>query len=96
MKRAGVAQLKASLSEFLAVVKSGEEVIITERGHPIARITPISSHRVDSRSIEELTRAGILSRPLKKFGKNFLRSSRPKDPKGAVLEALLREREESR
>jgi hypothetical protein len=32
-KTAAVARLKAALSEYLARVKAGEEVIVTERGH---------------------------------------------------------------
>ncbi|MFQ5520338.1 MAG: type II toxin-antitoxin system Phd/YefM family antitoxin, partial [Candidatus Methylomirabilia bacterium] len=42
MKLANVAKLKATLSEYLARVKAGEEVIVTERGKPIARIVPFT------------------------------------------------------
>ncbi len=38
MITAGVKDLKNNLSRYLARVKSGEEVQITERGKPIARI----------------------------------------------------------
>mgnify|MGYP001048111290 CR=1 FL=1 len=34
----GVKEMKNNLSRFLARVKQGEEVVITERGKPIARI----------------------------------------------------------
>jgi len=34
----GVKKAKDSLSRLLSMVKSGEEVLITERGRPIARI----------------------------------------------------------
>ena len=37
---ANVAQIKAKLSEFLRQVKSGGEVVITERGIPVARFRP--------------------------------------------------------
>ena len=40
-RSATVSKLKATLSEHLARVKAGEEVIITERGKPIAKIVPI-------------------------------------------------------
>ncbi len=42
MRSATVSKLKAALSEHLARVKAGEEVIVTERGKPIAKIVPIS------------------------------------------------------
>ena len=35
-----VAQAKARLSEILARVESGEEVVITKRGRPVARLCP--------------------------------------------------------
>ena len=41
MKTAAVSKLKASLSEYLLKVKAGEEVIVTDRGKPIAKIVPL-------------------------------------------------------
>jgi prevent-host-death family protein len=35
-----VAEVKAQLSAILAAVEGGEEVIITKRGRPVARIVP--------------------------------------------------------
>ena len=35
-----VAQAKARLSEILARVESGEEIVITKRGIPVARLCP--------------------------------------------------------
>ena len=37
MKTAKVSELKASLSKYVAHVKSGEEVLVTERGKPVAK-----------------------------------------------------------
>ena len=42
MKSASVSKLKATLSACLAWVKAGEEVVVTERGRPIAKLVPIS------------------------------------------------------
>lgn len=90
---ANVAQLKARLSEYLRRVKAGEEVVITERGAPVAKLVPLDvEHRRATRE-ERLIRAGVLRPP---------RGPRTKwdPPKGnpaegtAVLEALLAEREE--
>ena len=41
MKTAAVAELKASLSKYLAQVKGGGEILITERGKPVARLVPV-------------------------------------------------------
>lgn len=43
MDTAAVSRLKARLSEYLAKVKAGEEVVVTERGRPVARIVPVES-----------------------------------------------------
>jgi len=54
-----VSDLRAHLSEWLDRVKAGEELIITERGVPVARILGLSSTSV----IERLTREGVIGRP---------------------------------
>ncbi len=62
MKHAAVAKLKATLSEYLARVKAGEEVIVTERGKPIARIVPLARHDfvcLDQRLREAAQREGF-------------------------------------
>ena len=43
MSTVGVKQLKDRLTEYLRHTKQGEEVIVTERGTPIALIQPIKS-----------------------------------------------------
>ncbi|WP_447974958.1 type II toxin-antitoxin system Phd/YefM family antitoxin [Nitrospira sp. Kam-Ns4a] len=97
MKSAAVSRLKASLSEYLAKVKVGEEVIVTERGKPIAKIVPI---RYDERQFPphllELARAGLVRLGAGKLPPGFWKLPRPKDPEGKVLQALLEERAEDR
>jgi prevent-host-death family protein len=48
MERADVAQLKARLSDYLARVQHGEEVLVLQRGKPIARIIPIDHSALSS------------------------------------------------
>jgi len=43
MSTVGVKELKNNLTQYLRRTKQGEEVIITERGTPIALIQPIRS-----------------------------------------------------
>jgi prevent-host-death family protein len=40
MKRIGVAEAKDQLSKYLRLAESGDEVEVTDRGRPIARIVP--------------------------------------------------------
>jgi len=43
MSTMSLAQAKAHLSELLNTVESGEEVLITRHGRPVARIVPAHS-----------------------------------------------------
>lgn len=97
MKSAAVSKLKASLSEYLARVKAGEEVIVTERGKPIAKLVPLGRDQAEvPPHLLELARAGLVRLGSGKLPKGFWKMPRPKDPRGAVLKALLEERESGR
>ena len=97
MKSTAVAQLKATLSEQLARVKAGEEVVVTERGTPIAKIIPMSGGKdAASTRLKELVRAGLLRRGAGKLPKGFWDMPRPTDVKGRGLEALIQERDKGR
>lgn len=97
METTGVAELKASLSEYLAMVKAGQEVLVTDRGQPVARIVPVARTEAGIPvHLLALERAGLV-----RFGKGslpegFWDEPRPEDPKGLALRALLSEREEGR
>ncbi len=95
MRTTGIADLKASLSETLARVKAGEEVLVTEHGRPIARIVPLSSAAPEA-ATDELVRAGILRAPERRIDAEFWQLSRPADPDGLALRALLEERRDGR
>ncbi len=41
METINVAEAKAHLSELLSRVERGAEIVVTRRGHPIAKITPV-------------------------------------------------------
>ncbi|MEJ7757971.1 MAG: type II toxin-antitoxin system prevent-host-death family antitoxin [Gemmatimonadaceae bacterium] len=43
ISKVGVADLKAKLSEYLRTVKRGEEITVSDRNEPIARIVPFTS-----------------------------------------------------
>ncbi|MHB9037301.1 MAG: type II toxin-antitoxin system Phd/YefM family antitoxin [Armatimonadota bacterium] len=60
MKAAAVSKLKATMSEYIAFVKGGEEVLVTERGKPVARIVPVGGVSKDDARRMELARRGIL------------------------------------
>lgn len=93
MKTASVSKLKASLSEYLRQVKAGEEVLVTERGRPIARIAPAESSNALPEHLAEMEKQGLIKVGSGKLPKRFWDLPRPKDPKGLVVKTVLEERE---
>lgn len=53
----GIRELKSHLSEYLARVRQGEAVIITDRGKPVARIEPVRTETLPAK-LQELIRSG--------------------------------------
>ena len=96
MKTAAVSKLKAYLSEYLNRVKAGEEVLITDRGKPVARLVPISRKKAAGDSLARMEKQGLIRLGSGKLPKGFWEMPRAEDPKGLVLKALLEEREEGR
>jgi len=97
MKTTPVSELKATLSEQLARVKAGEEVVVTERGRPIAKIVPLSSETMGlSAHMSELARNGLIRLGSGKISKDIWKLPRPVDKRGLALKALVDERENGR
>jgi prevent-host-death family protein len=93
IKTTSISALKARLSAYLDIVRRGEEVLVTDRGRPIARLAPVSTARSVEGRREELIRTGRLRAPRAKLPRDFWDRKRPADPKGKALAALLAERE---
>lgn len=54
----GVRRLRDELRHWLEVAQSGDGVVVTDRGKPIARLTRVSSQE----SLERLISAGVVTR----------------------------------
>ena len=96
MKTTTVSQLKTSLSAYLRQVKSGEEVLITDHGRPIARLLPITNPMSLPEHVKDMEKKGLLKRGEKPLPVDFWNLQRPADPKATVRSTVLREREEGR
>lgn len=95
MKFTAVSKLKAAFSEHLELVKAGEEVIVMERGRPIAKIVPLPRDTsMTAPHLLELARLGLIRLGSGKLPAGFWKMRRPKDRQGATLKALLQERAE--
>jgi len=66
----GVKDAKNRLSRFLAHVKAGEEVIITKRGKPVARIIKEGSDKRSIRAaLTPLLKRGLIALPTRRLEK---------------------------
>jgi prevent-host-death family protein len=45
VRKAGVQEARQNLTELLDDVKKGREVVITDRGRPVARLAPVAGRR---------------------------------------------------
>ena len=94
MKRVVVRELKARLSEYLAQVKTGEEVVITERGRPIAVLSPVAPSDGLPERLVEMEREGLVRVGAGHLPEGFLGRVRVKDPEGRALQVLKLDRDE--
>ena len=101
MESAGVADLKARLSEYLARVKSGEEVLVTDRGRPVARLVPVGvetapNDETETARLKAMEREGLVRLGSGSLPEGFFEKERPGDPEGLLVDAALEEREKGR
>jgi antitoxin (DNA-binding transcriptional repressor) of toxin-antitoxin stability system len=93
MLNAGIKDVKNNLSRYLAFVKAGEEVVITERGKPVARIVKESGSVKSIRAaLAPLVREGLIALPAVRLKNGGL--SVPKDalPGKPVSEIVIEDR----
>lgn len=93
MQMVGVKELKNKLTYYLRLAKEGSNIIVTDRGKPVAILRNLDSIEKDA-GIEEklasLAKQGMLRLPLKK-GK--MKPFKPIKIKGAPLsETIIEER----
>ncbi len=92
MYSASIAELKAQASAILRRVKAGEDVVVTDRGRPIARLTPYQGEITEGR-LTELAGQGLIALPTMPFPLDLLNRVLP-TTHNSVVGALLEEREE--
>lgn len=94
MTTTSISELKARLSAYLAAVRQGDEVLVTDRGRVIARLAPVTGNLLEESRRELLLRSGRIRPPTTALPKNFWNARRPRDAEGRSLAALLAERSE--
>lgn len=80
----GIRDLRAHLSRWLREVRSGREVVVTDRGEPIARLVPQNR---EGDLIDHLIAEGLVSPP--HAAKRPVDRDRLVKPRRSVTEVLL-------
>ena len=95
MRTTNIAELKNHLSSFLADVKRGEEILISDRNQPIAKIVPLNNTADFSAEELALAAAGILRLPEEaEVSAAFLKEKRPDLKSETAIKAITDERDE--
>ena len=75
MITAGIREVKNNLSRYLTQVKAGEEVVITDRGLPVARIVKENQRNKGIRNaLLPLIRNGVITLPGRRMNKENLKT----------------------
>jgi prevent-host-death family protein len=82
-----VSDLRAHLSEWLERARQGEELVVTDRGIPVARLLGISA----AATLERLAAEGVIGRPVRPQRPTATRPSRPQ-PRRSVSELVSEQR----
>ncbi len=88
MKRLGLREANQDFARLVRAVRAGEQVILLDRGRPIARVVPLVG---PASTIERLEVRGLLSRGPKA---GLLSPFRPLRVRPGLSRAVLEEREE--
>ena len=87
----GIKDIKNNLSRYLAQVRAGEEILITDRGKPVARIVRENQRRKTlQESLAPLIRKGLVTLPTRDLVKDNL--SPIQVPGKAVSEMVIEDR----
>ena len=83
----GVTELRGDLKRYLEQVRDGEDVIVTDRGLPVARLTAVDSLS----TIERLTQEGVISPAARSRGRRAAGLPRVKATAGPPISDLVSE-----
>jgi prevent-host-death family protein len=97
MTKASISQAKDRLSALIKKVQSGESVLITDRGVPVAELVPVRLGRGVPARILGLAQEGLVRLPEETPDADWLDLPRPSPTPGpSAVDLLLQERREGR
>jgi prevent-host-death family protein len=98
MQRVALTEFRKRLRHYVAVAQNGQEIVITSRGHPVARLTSITTaptpEEQEHERLLELERRGLIRLGTGELPDAFWTMERVQDPEGRARAALREERDE--
>jgi prevent-host-death family protein len=85
--KVAITELRAHLSTWVERARGGEDVVITERGLPVARLVAVDAESV----LERLVREGVVDRPVSADKPRSSEWTRAR-PHGSVSEFISEQR----
>lgn len=82
-----ISSLRAELAKWIERARQGEEIIVTDRGTPVARLSSVDTTPL----IEQLTKSGILGKP-RRTGRPTARGASRVQPRASVSELVGEQR----
>lgn len=83
-----ISTLRAELSRWIERARAGEEVIVTDRGTPVARLLPVDTAPL----LDQLVQNGVLSRP-RRAGRPTARDATRVRASGPVADLVSEQRD---
>ncbi len=97
MKTATITEAKNRLSALIDRVRSGESILILDRGVPVARLEPVAAFPDPTGRLRRLERAGVIRVGEAAPPLDLMRTPGPTLAPGAsAVQALLEERQSGR
>lgn len=90
--RVGLREANQRFSRLVKAVRSGQQVVLTERGKPIAVLKPLPEAPTIEEAFRRLEAAGLLRAPAKRAP---MRPFRPRPLKGVPISRTIREERDS-
>ena len=91
MQSISISRLKARLSEYLRLVHGGSTLVVTDRGTPVAMVSPLPAAEHQGAMVSLIER-GLVTPPAKSLPQDFWERARPSDASCLSLKAVLEER----
>jgi prevent-host-death family protein len=93
--RLGLREANQHFSRAINAVRAGRDVVLTERGHPIAIIKPVKNEKVEQAALQAMVHEGLVRRAAR-TGPTPMPRWRPLKVQGPpVAQTIIEDREDS-